>query len=102
MMLCTRGGGVGATATLGSNSFGTGFGVWSQTGDQYLITFEYFLITAGAFEARVRVRAEPMIDQSGDQMTARVKFDVQPAGATSFIQGGGAKWSCTRIKPMAL
>jgi len=102
LMLCTKDGGVGVTASLQSNSFGTGFGAWSQTGDQYLITFEVFVITAGTFDSRLRVHAAPKIDPSGDQMTARVKFDVQPAGATGFIQGGGATWNCSRIKPMAL
>ena len=76
--------------------------VWTQTGDQYLSTFEFLVITAGAFDSRLRVRAAPTIDQSGDHMTARVKFDVQPAGATNFTQGGGATWACTRIKPVPL
>ena len=102
LMLCTKDGGVGVTASLQPNSFGNGVGAWSQTGDPYLITFEFLVITAGVFDSRLRVRAAPTVDQSGDQMTARVKFDVQPAGATSFTQSGGATWACTRIKPMSL
>lgn len=100
LMLCTKEGGVAVTASLQANSSGTGFGVWTQTAGQYLITFEAFVITAGLYDTLLRVRAAPTIDASGDRMTARVAFDVQQAGAASFAPGGHATWVCSRIKAL--
>jgi hypothetical protein len=102
LILCTKDGGVGVSATLAADSFANGFGVWTRSGSQYLITFEALVVAFGAFGGSLRVRAMPIISQSGDQLTARVKFDVQPPGASSFSSGGGATWTGSRIKPLAL
>jgi hypothetical protein len=102
VILCTKDGGVGATATLASDSFANGFGVWTRSGSQYLITFEAFVVASGTFGGRLRIRATPTIGQTGDQLTAQVQFEVQPPGASSFTPGGGATWTGSRIKPLAL
>ena len=102
LMLFTKDGGVGAAATLSSDSFANGFGVWTQSGGQYLVTFEAFIVASGTDGGSLRIRAVPTIAGSGDQLTAQVKFDVQPPGASSFTPGGGATWAGTRIKPLAL
>jgi hypothetical protein len=104
LILCTTDGGVAVTAALPPSSFESGFGTWTRTGDhQYLITFEALVIKAsGELDFRLRVSATPMIDQTGDQMTARVHFDVQPAGASSFTSGAGGSWKGSRIKPVPL
>src|SRR2546428_2446918 len=100
LILCTKDGGVGVSATLASDSFANGFGVWTRSGSQYLITFEAFVIASGAFGGSLRIRALPTISQSGDQLTAQVKFDVQPPGGSSFTAGRGATWTGSRIKPL--
>ena len=97
LILFSKDGGVGVSATLAPNSFANGFGVWTQSGPQYLITFEAFVVTSGAFDVTLRVSATPTIDQTGDQMTARARFDVQQAGASGFTSGGGATWTGSRI-----
>jgi hypothetical protein len=102
LILCTKDGGVGVLATLASDAFASGFGVWTRSGSQYLITFEALVVAAGVFGGSLRIRAIPTINQSGDQLTAQVKFDVQPPGASSFAPGGGATWTGNRIKPLAL
>jgi hypothetical protein len=102
LILCTKDGGVGVSATLAADSFANGFGVWTRSGSQYLITFEALVVASGAFGGSLRVRAMPTIGQSGDQLTAQVKFDVQAPGASSFTTGGGATWTGSRIKPLAL
>ena len=102
LILCTKDGGVGVSATLASDSFANGFGVWTRSGSQYLITFEALVIASGAFGGSLRIRAMPTISQSGDQLTAQVKFDVQPPGGSSFTAGGGATWTGSRIKPLPL
>jgi hypothetical protein len=102
LILCTKDGGVGVSAALAADSFANGFGVWTRSGSQYLITFEALVIASGAFGGGLRVRAMATIGQSGDQLTAQVKFDVQPPGASSFSTGGGATWTGIRIKPLAL
>lgn len=104
LILCTKDGGVGVTASLPPTLFGSGFGVWTRTGDhQYLITFEAFVFNAsGQLDFLLRVRASPTIDQTGDHMTARVHFDVQPAGGSSLTGGGGGNWTGSRIKPLPL
>jgi hypothetical protein len=102
LMVCTKDGGLVTTATLASDSFAYGYGVWTRSGSQYLITFEAYVSTAGKFAGGLRIRAVPTLDQSGDQLTATVKFDLQPPGATGFTPGGGAKWTGSRIKPLAL
>ena len=102
LILCTKDGGVGVTATLTSDSFANGFGVWTRSGGQYLVTFEALVIASGASGGSLRIRAMPTIDGSGDQLTAQVKFDVQPPGSSSFTPGGGATWTGARIKPLAL
>jgi hypothetical protein len=102
LMMCTRDGGVGVSATLAPNSFANGFGAWTQSGGQYLITFEALVVTGGAFDGSLRISATPTIDQTGDQMTAHAKYDVQPAGASTFTSGGSATWTGSRIKPAAL
>jgi hypothetical protein len=90
LILCTKDGGVGVSATLASDSFANGFGVWTRSGSQYLITFEALVVTSGTFGGSLRIRAMPTIGQSGDQLTAQVQFDVQLPGASSFSAGGGA------------
>jgi hypothetical protein len=100
LILCTKDGGVGASATLTSDSFANGFGVWTRSGSQFLITFEALVIASGAFAGSLRIRAMPTIGGSGDELTAQVKFDVQPPGASSFTPGGGATWTGSRIKPL--
>jgi hypothetical protein len=102
LILCTKDGGVGVSATLASDSFANGFGVWTRSGSQYLITFEAFVVASGTFGGSLRIRATPTIGASGDQLTAQVKFDVQPPGASSFAPGGGATWTGSRIKPLPL
>ena len=102
LIQCSGDGGVAVSATLTPDSFANGFGVWTRSGSQYLITFEALIVAAGAFGGTLRVRATPTIGQSGDQLTAQVKFDVQPPGASSFATGGGATWTGSRIKPLAL
>jgi hypothetical protein len=101
LILCTKDGGVGVTAALTSDSFANGFGVWTRSGNQYLITFEALVVASGAFGGSLRIRAVPTIGASGDQLTAQVKFDVQPPGSSSFTPGGGATWTGSRIKPLA-
>jgi hypothetical protein len=102
LILCTKDGGVGVSATLASDSFANGYGVWTRSGNQYLITFEALVVASGAFGGSLRIRAVPTIGQSGDQLTAQVKFEVQQPGASSFTTGGGASWTGSRIKPLAL
>lgn len=102
LILCTKDGVVGVSATLASDSFANGFGVWTRSGGQYLITFEVLVVASGLFGGSLRVRAMPDISQSRDQLTAKVKFDVQPPGASGFMTGGGATWTGSRIKPLAL
>jgi hypothetical protein len=102
LILCTRDGGIGVSATLAPDSFANGFGVWAKSGDQYVITFEALVIASGADGGSLRVRAVPIVDQSGDQLTAQVKFDTQLPGASIFTTGGGAKWIGNRIKPLGL
>lgn len=102
LILCTKDGGVVTTATLASDSFATGYGVWVRSGGQYLITFEALVVASGTFGGSLRIRAVPTIGQSGDQLTAQVKFDVQAPGASSFTTGGGATWTGSRIKPLAV
>jgi hypothetical protein len=102
LILCTKDGGIGVSATLAPDSFANGFGVWSKSGDQYLITFEALVVASGAYGGSLRVRAVPIIGQSGDQLTAQVRFDTQPPGASGFTTGGGAKWIGSRIKPLGL
>jgi hypothetical protein len=102
LMLFTKDGVVGVSATLAPDSFANGFGVWMRSGGQYLITFEALVVASGVFGGSLRVRAAPNIGQSGDQLTARVKFDVQPPGASGFTTGGGATWTGSRIKPLAV
>lgn len=102
LMVCTKDGGVVTSATLASDSFANGYGVWTSSGGQYLITFEAFVVTSGTFAGGLRIRGVPTVNQSGDQLTAKVKFDVQPPGASSFTLGGGATWTGSRIKPLAL
>ena len=102
LMACTKDGGVVTSATLASDSFANGYGVWTRSGSQYLITFEAFVVTSGTFAGGLRIRAVPTLNQSGDQLTATVKFDVQPPEASRFTPGGGAKWTGSRVKPLAL
>ncbi len=102
LISCTKDGVVVVTATLASDSFATGCGVWMGSGSQYLITFEAFVVTSGTFGGGLRIRAAPTINQSGDQLTAQVKFDLQPPGASSFTPGGGARWTGSRVKALAL
>ncbi len=102
LILCTKDGGVGVSATLASDSFATGYGAWTRSGSQYLITFEAYVVTAGAFGGSLRIRAVPAINQSGDQLTAQVKFEVQAPGSSSFAAGGSAMWAGSRIKPLPL
>jgi hypothetical protein len=102
LMQCSGDGGVAVSSTLTPDSFANGFGVWTRSGSQYLITFEALVVAAGVFGGSLRIRAMPTINQSGDQLTAPVKFDVQPPGASSFATGGGATWTGSRIKPLAL
>jgi hypothetical protein len=102
LMACTKDGGVVTSATLASDSFANGYGVWTRSGSQYLITFEAFVVTSGTFAGGLRIRAVPTINPSGDQLTAQVKFDVSPPGASGFTAGGGAMWTGSRIKPLPL
>ena len=102
LIICTKDGGVGVSAALAADSFANGFGVWTRSASQYLITFEALVVASGAFGGSLRIRAMPTIGPSGDQLTAQVKFDVQPPGASSFTSGGGATWIGSRIKPLAL
>jgi hypothetical protein len=102
LILCTKDGGVSASAILASDSFANGCGVWTRSGNQYLITFEALVVVSGAFGGSLRIRAVPAVGPSGDQLTAQVKFEVQPPGASSFATGGGASWAGSRIKPLAL
>jgi hypothetical protein len=102
LILCTKDGAVGVSATLASDSFANGFGVWARSGSQYLITLEAFVIASGVSGGSLRIRAIPTIGQSGDQLTAQVKFDVKQPGASTFTTGGGATWTGSRIKPLAL
>jgi hypothetical protein len=102
LLLCTKDGGVSVSATLASDSFANGYGVWTQSGNQYLITFEALVVASGAFDGSLRIRAVPAVGQSGDQLTAQVKFEVQRPGSSSFTPGGGASWTGSRIKPLAL
>jgi len=102
LILCAKDGGVSVSATLTSDSFANGFGVWTLSGSQYLITFEALVVAAGAYGGSLRIRAIPTISHSGDELRAQVKFDVQPPGGSSFTSGGGAMWIGTRIKPLAL
>ena len=101
VMLVTKDGGVGVSATLTTDSFANGFGVWTQSGGQYLLTFEAIVVASGVSGGSLRIRATPTIAGSGDELTAQVKFDVQPPGASSFTPGGGATWAGSRIKPLA-
>jgi hypothetical protein len=102
LVMFTRDGGVGISATLAPNSFANGFGAWSQSGGKYLITFQALVVTGGAFDGSLKISATPTIDHTGDQLTARATFDVQPAGASTFTSGGSATWTGSRIKPAAL
>ncbi len=102
LILCARDGGVSVSATLTSDSFANGFGVWTLSGSQYLITFEALVVATGTYGGSLRIRAIPTISQSGDELRAQVTFDVQPPGGSSFTSGGGATWIGTRIKPLAL
>src|ERR1700730_5053487 len=78
LIMFTKDGGVGTSATLAPNSFANGFGAWTQSGGKYLITFEALVVTGGAFDGSLKISAMPSIDRTGDQLTARVTFDVQP------------------------
>ena len=102
LILCAKDGGVSVSATLTSDSFANGFGVWTLSGSQYLISFEALVVAAGTYGGSLRIRAIPTISHSGDELRAQVKFDVQPPGGSSFTTGGGAMWIGTRIKPLAL
>jgi hypothetical protein len=102
LMTCTKDGGLVASAALASDSFASGYGVWTRSGSQYLITFEALVVTSGTFAGGLRIRAVPTLNQSGDQLTAVVKFDLQPPGSSSFTPGGGATWTGSRIKPLPL
>src|SRR5437879_1465442 len=57
LLLCTKDGGVGVAATLKSDSFANGFGVWTRSGSQYLITFEALVVASCAFGGSLRIRA---------------------------------------------
>jgi hypothetical protein len=102
LILCSKDGGVSVSAALASDSFANGYGVWTRSGNQYLITFEALVVASGAFGGSLRIRAVPAVGQSGDQLTAQVKFDFQAPGASSFTTGSGATWIGSRIKALAL
>jgi hypothetical protein len=99
VMLFAPGGGLGATAALGTDSFFNGCGAWARSGGGYAVTFEGPIFAAGTFASVLRVSAAPTIDPTGDKLTARVDFAVHAPGATAFTRGGGATWSGSRIKP---
>lgn len=101
-IFCGQDGGVGVSAVLAADSFANGFGAWTRSGSQYLLTFEAVVFTAGAFASLLRVRAAPTLDQAGDRLTADARFEVRPEGESSFKPGGGAKWAGSRIKPLPL
>lgn len=102
LMLCTSDGGVTTTATLPPATVASGYGAWSRSATDYLLTFQAFAFNgSGELEMVLRIHGLITIDTSGDGLSAKVKYDVAPTIKSSFSPGGTANWTGTRIKPLA-
>jgi hypothetical protein len=102
LMNCAADGGVATVASLPPSMFAGGFGAWSRSGANYLLTFQAYLWSgSGGLDMLLRIHGLVTIDQSGDGLAANVKYDVAPNTTSSFKPGGTATWTGSRIKPLA-
>ena len=102
LMLCTADGGIATASTLPPASVASGYGAWSRGAADYLITFEAFVFNgSGELDMVLRIQGPVTIEEAGDGLSAKVRYDVAPTIKASFSPGGTATWTGTRIKPLA-
>jgi hypothetical protein len=101
MLNCAADGGVATLASFPPSMFGGGFGAWSRSGADYLVTFQSFLWSgSGELDMVLRIHGLVTIDKSGDGLNANVKYDSAADATSTFKPGGTATWTGTRIKPI--